>query len=60
MILVMSAGWPLGTIIRSWVPGTGPMRFASECTLWLMILALAAGPMLRACFRKRVVAAIPR
>jgi H+/gluconate symporter-like permease len=59
VILVTSAGWAVGTIIRSWVPGTGLMRFASQCTLWLMIVALAASPMLRASFRKRVVAAIP-
>jgi O-antigen/teichoic acid export membrane protein len=60
MILVMSAGWALGTIVRSWVPGTGLLRFAGECALWLMIVALVASPMVRANFRNRLIAAIPR
>jgi O-antigen/teichoic acid export membrane protein len=60
MILVTPAGWALGTIIRSWVPGTGLFRFACECTLWLIVVALAASPMLSADFRNRLTAAIPR
>ena len=60
MILVTSAGWALGTIIRSWVPGTGLLRFAGECALWLMIVALVASPTVRANFRNRLIAAIPR
>lgn len=60
MILVTSAGWALGTLIRSWVPGTGPVRFACECALWLIAVALVASPMARASFREKLVAAIPR
>jgi O-antigen/teichoic acid export membrane protein len=60
MVVVTSAGWALGTIIRSWVPGTGLFRFACECTLWLIVVALAASPLLRADFRNRLIAAIPR
>jgi O-antigen/teichoic acid export membrane protein len=60
MILVTPAGWALGTIIRSWVPATGLFRFACECTLWLIVVALAASPMLSADFRNRLTAAIPR
>jgi len=59
MMLVTSAGWALGTVIRSWVPGTGLFRFACECTLWLIVVALVATPMLRENFRKRLIAAIP-
>jgi O-antigen/teichoic acid export membrane protein len=60
MILVTSAGWALGTAIRSWVPGTGLMRFVSECTLWLIAVALAASPLAIKSFRNRLVEAIPR
>jgi hypothetical protein len=59
MILVTSGGWVLGTIIRSWVPGTGMIRFALECTLWLIVVALVASPMARGSFRNRLIAAIP-
>ncbi len=60
MILVTSAGWALGLIIRSWVPGAGLVRFVSECTLWLIIGALVASPMASRSFRNRLIAAIPR
>jgi O-antigen/teichoic acid export membrane protein len=60
MIVVTSAGWALGAIIQSWLPGTGLLRFAGECTLWLMIVALVASPMLSESFRNRLAAAIPR
>jgi hypothetical protein len=60
MVLVTSAGWALGTLIRSWVPGTGLARFAFECALWLMVVTLLASPMASASFRNRLIAAIPR
>jgi O-antigen/teichoic acid export membrane protein len=60
MVLVTSGGWALGTLIRWWLPGTGLMRFAGECTLWLAVVALIASPMLRGSFRNRLIAAIPR
>jgi O-antigen/teichoic acid export membrane protein len=60
MFLVTSAGWILGTIIQSWLPGAGLIQFAGECTLWLIVVALVASPLLRASFRNRLIAAIPR
>jgi hypothetical protein len=60
MVAVTSTGWALGTVIRSWVPGTGLFRFACECTLWLIVVGLVASPLLRADFRNRLIAAIPR
>src|SRR3984957_4638810 len=42
MVPVVSAGWGLGTIIRSWAPGTGLLRFAFECALWLRVVAQVA------------------
>ena len=60
MILVTSGGWVLGAIIRSWMPGTGLMRFAGECAIWLMIVALVASPMASGRLRNRLIAAIPR
>jgi hypothetical protein len=60
MVLVTSAGWALGTIIRAWLPGTGLIRFAGECAVWLLVVALVASPMLKGSFRNRLIAAIPR
>ena len=60
MVLVTSGGWALGTVIRWWLPGTGLIRFAGECTLWLIVVALIASPMLRGSVRNRLIAAIPR
>ncbi|QWG17076.1 hypothetical protein KMZ68_19105 [Bradyrhizobium sediminis] len=60
MALVTSAGWALGTVIRSWVPGTGLVRFACECTLWLVVVALLASPLAQASVRNRLIAVIPR
>jgi O-antigen/teichoic acid export membrane protein len=60
MILVTSGGWALGAMIRSWVPGTGLIRFVGECTLWLAIAALVASPLAKASLRNRLIEAIPR
>jgi O-antigen/teichoic acid export membrane protein len=60
MVVLTSAGWALGTIIRSWVPGTGLLRFACECTLWLIVVALAASPVANRNLRESLIAAIPR
>jgi len=59
MVLVTSAGWVLGTIIRAWLPGMGLIRFVSECTLWLLVVLLAASPLASENFRNRLIAAIP-
>ena len=60
MVLVTSGGWALGAVIRWWLPGTGLLRFAGECTLWLVVVALIASPMARGSVRNRLIAAIPR
>ena len=60
MILVMSGGWALGAVIRSVLPGAGLVRFAAECTLWLIVVAVVASPMAQGSFRNRLIAAIPR
>jgi O-antigen/teichoic acid export membrane protein len=60
MALVTSAGWALGTIIRSWAPGTGLLRFASECALWLIVVAVVAAPLANRGVRDRLVAKIPK
>jgi O-antigen/teichoic acid export membrane protein len=59
MILVTSGGWALGTVIRSWMPGTGLARFAGECALWLVGVALVASPLASAQIRERLIAEIP-
>ena len=60
MVLVTSLGWGLGAVIRALLPGTGLLRFAGECSLWLIVVALIASPMAKAGFRNRLIAAIPR
>lgn len=60
MVLVTAAGWAIGIVVRSQLPGTGLMRFAGECALWLMIVAVAASPMLSEALRNRLIALIPR
>jgi hypothetical protein len=60
MVLVTSAGWAIGIMVQSWLPATGPIRFAGECALWLLIVGLAASPMLSGRFRDGLIAVIPR
>jgi len=60
MLLVTSGGWALGTVIRSWVPGTGLVRFICECALWLIAVAVIASPVANTNLRNRLIAAIPR
>jgi len=59
MAFVTVGGWTLGSIIRSWAPGTGLLRFACECTLWFAIVALAASPLASNSIRTRLIAIIP-
>jgi len=60
MILVTSAGWALGAIIRSSITGTGLAHFAGECALWLVVVALVASPLASAPLRNRLIAEIPQ
>jgi len=59
VVVVMPAGWLLGTVIRSAVPGTGLAHFLAECALWLVVTGLAALPFLRTGRRARLEAIIP-
>jgi O-antigen/teichoic acid export membrane protein len=59
-VTVALAGWALGSVIRSLVPGSGLFRFILECGLWLAVVGLTASPLLRANFRHRLSEAIPR
>jgi O-antigen/teichoic acid export membrane protein len=59
MVVVTLGGWGLGAVIRWWVPWSGLTGFAVECTLWLVIVALVASPLLRRDLRDRLIAAIP-
>jgi hypothetical protein len=60
MIFVTAGGWALGTVIHSWMPGTGLVRFAAECALWLAVVALVASPLANAQIRARLIAEIPQ
>jgi O-antigen/teichoic acid export membrane protein len=57
--VVMPAGWLLGTLIRSAVPGAGLAHFVAECAVWLVITGVATLPFLRARTRARLEAVIP-
>lgn len=60
MVVVTLGGWGLGTAIRSMAPGAGLARFAFECTLWLIVVALLASPLASRMLRDRLSDAIPR
>ena len=60
MAMVTLGGWGLGTIIRSLAPGSGLIKFALECTIWLLVVAVAASPLSSKGLRDRLIAAVPR
>lgn len=57
---VVTSGWGAGTVIRWLVPWTGAVHFVVECVLWLIVVGLAASPLLIGRFRKALIAGIPR
>jgi hypothetical protein len=59
VVVVMPAGWLLGTLIRSAVPGAGLAHFVVECALWLLVTGLAASAFLRPRMRARLETVIP-
>lgn len=59
MVAVTSGGWALGAIIQSWAPGTGLIRFACECTLWLIVVAVVASPLASRRLREKLDANLP-
>jgi len=60
MIVTTITGWGVGLAIRSAIPWTGPARFIAECSLWTLLVALAASPLAVARVREKMIAAIPR
>jgi O-antigen/teichoic acid export membrane protein len=60
MIAVTLAGWALGAAIRLALPWTGPARFFAECTIWLLVAAVAASPLAVRRIREKLIASIPR
>ncbi len=59
MTVVVAAGWALGTLIGSAVPGTGLAHFVAECALWLLVMGLAAVPFTNPRVQTRLGAIIP-
>ncbi|MDN3277265.1 hypothetical protein QWJ07_23580 [Frankia sp. RB7] len=59
MVTIMLGGWGLGLAIHAIVPGAGLLRFLAECTIWLVVVAIAASPLLMERVRGRVLAAVP-
>jgi hypothetical protein len=60
MAFVTLGGWALGAIIGSRAPGTGLTRFACECALWLIVVAVIASPLANASLRERLDAMLPK
>lgn len=59
-VAVVLAGWALGSVIRSLLPGGGLLSFIIECAVWLAVFGLAASPLLSSNFRARLSEMIPR
>jgi O-antigen/teichoic acid export membrane protein len=60
MLAIVPVGAGLGALIGHLVPGAGIAHFLGECTLWLMVVALLAAPLVSKAVRERLIAAIPR
>ncbi|MGY8683054.1 hypothetical protein Q2941_35565 [Bradyrhizobium sp. UFLA05-153] len=58
-VAILLGGWALGLAIHAMVPGTGLLRFLAECGIWLVVVAIAASPLLIERVRGRVLAAVP-
>ncbi|MET4294290.1 O-antigen/teichoic acid export membrane protein [Bradyrhizobium sp. LB8.2] len=59
MATIVLGGWGLGAAIRDVVPGAGLLPFIAECAIWLVVVAIAASPLLMERVRARVLAAVP-
>jgi hypothetical protein len=59
MVIVTAGGWALGVAIRHSLPLDGFARFIAECTLWLIVVGLAASPLASARLRGRLSDMIP-
>jgi O-antigen/teichoic acid export membrane protein len=58
--VVVVSGWGMGTVIRSFVPGSGATHFVVECGIWSIMAAVIASPLAVRRFRDALIAAIPR
>jgi O-antigen/teichoic acid export membrane protein len=59
MIVVTVLGWALGVAIQSALPLVGLMRLIAECAIWLIVVALAASPLVNTRFRNGLAGLIP-
>ncbi len=59
MIAVSAFGWGVGTLIRALLSLTGLVGFVVECGLWLIVMALAASPLLQGSLRSKLAEIIP-
>ena len=59
MVVVTAGGWALGAGIRLALPLDGFTRFIVECTLWLIVVGLAASPLASARLRGKLSDLIP-
>lgn len=59
LVLVTVGGWVLGIMIRSWVPGSGLVRFVLECALWLVVVGAGAIVVLDRRLRDRLAELVP-
>jgi O-antigen/teichoic acid export membrane protein len=60
MVTVVSIGAAIGTAIEYLLPGTGIAHFLIECAIWLVAIALLAGPLANRSLRQKLAEAIPR
>jgi hypothetical protein len=59
MVVVSGFGWGAGVVIRVALPLTGLVGFVVECGLWLVVMGLAASPLLRGSLRAKLAGLIP-
>jgi O-antigen/teichoic acid export membrane protein len=59
MVVVTACGWGLGAAIRVILPLSGLARFLAECSLWLLVVALVATPLLNATLRAKLAELVP-
>lgn len=58
-LTILLLGWCLGAFIASLVPAVGLVHFLIECTIWSIILGLAASPLLARRVRAQLMGIIP-
>ncbi|MGT2501591.1 hypothetical protein ACVOMS_13520 [Bradyrhizobium guangxiense] len=56
---ILASGWLVGQAITALVPGSGLLHFVVQCAIWLVVMACAISPLLRARWRQRLLSLIP-